>query len=73
MNSLSKGPKKDINLLIHDINSSLSALSQALELANDNFDQDKELARKIIKLSRPKMTLLLTNWEKIKIYLKKNN
>ena len=55
-----------ISKYIHDINSSISALDQSLELANDNFDSDKILSKKILELANTKVDELLASWEQLK-------
>lgn len=54
------------NKKIHDMNSALSAISQALEQIEVNFDKDPELAKKFLFLTREKCSEVLESWEEIK-------
>lgn len=56
--------------LVHDMNSSLAALEQALILLDENLKSDSELVEKIIPLSRQKMTEILALWSCVKEEIK---
>ncbi len=56
--------------LVHDMNSSLAALEQALILLEENHQTDQELVEKILPLSRQKMTEILALWSHVKEEMK---
>lgn len=56
--------------LVHDMNSSLAALEQALILLDENHSTDQELVEKILPLSRQKMTEILALWFRVKEEMK---
>lgn len=51
--------------LLHDMNSSLNSLEQALVLIEEN-KTDQELLGQVLPLSRQKMAEILSLWEEIK-------
>ncbi|TNF31649.1 MAG: hypothetical protein EP319_01585 [Deltaproteobacteria bacterium] len=56
---------KDQSKLIHDINSGLSSLSQAIELI-DTDNTNTELLSQITPLALEKITQVLADWEELK-------
>lgn len=52
--------------LLHNMNSSLAALEQALILLDEHHQSDPELVEKILPLSRQKMDEILSLWGQIK-------
>jgi hypothetical protein len=62
---------KDLNKLIHDINSAVSAVSQAVDLISDNWKDNPELVEKMLPLTREKLTDLNSDWQDIKSIIKK--
>lgn len=56
--------------LVHDINSTLSALISALELVNDEWKKNPELVDKILPLTSQKLELLQ---EQIMLYRNRQN
>jgi hypothetical protein len=57
--------------LIHDMNSSLAALEQALILLEENQGINSDLVEKILPLSREKMSEILAIWSLVKEEMKK--
>jgi len=56
--------------LIHDMNSSLAALEQALILLEENQGINSDLVEKILPLSREKMSEILAIWSLVKEEMK---
>ena len=52
--------------IIHDMNSSLGALEQALVLMDENQEFDPEFLKRMIPLSRQKMSEILKLWAQLK-------
>ena len=57
---------KDKSKLIHDINSAISAVSQAVDLINENWKDNPELVEKMLPLTRNKLIELREDWSLIK-------
>jgi len=57
---------KDMKKLIHDMNSGLSSLSQAIELVGDNWKSNPELVERMLPLASDKMKEILNDWEDLK-------
>jgi len=60
---------KDQSKLIHDINSGLSSISQAIELINTD-SENLELLSQVTPLALEKITQVLTDWEELKAHIK---
>jgi hypothetical protein len=60
---------KDQSKLIHDINSAISAVSQAVDLVSENWKSNPELVEKMLPLTQDKLKELLEDWN----LLKENN
>lgn len=60
---------KDKSKLLHDINSGLSSLGQALELIHDQ-PENVELIGQLIPLSREKISRLMQDWNELKQQIK---
>lgn len=56
---------KDQSKLIHDINSGLSSISQAIELINSD-QANTELLSQVSPLALEKITQVLSDWEELK-------
>jgi len=56
---------------IHDMNSGLSAIKQALDQIKKNYDENPELAKQFLDLTQVKCEEVISAWEEIKIDLKK--
>ncbi len=57
--------KDDKQKLIHDMNSGLGALNQAMELLSDKEIRSDELIDQVARLSLKKTRLLIETWERI--------
>ncbi len=57
---------KDMKKLLHDMNSGLSSLSQAIELIGDNWKENPELVERMLPLAGDKMKEILNDWEDLK-------
>ncbi len=64
--------KKELSTLLHDLNSSLSSIKQAIDLIYDKIDVDTVISKKMIQLMPKKMETVLDDWEKIKDYIYHN-
>jgi len=62
---------KDLNKLIHDINSAVSAVSQAVDLISDNWKENPELVEQMLPLTKTKLEELSSDWLDIKEIIKK--
>lgn len=62
---------KELNKLIHDINSAVSAVSQAVDLISDNWKENPELVEKMLPLTKEKLSELDSDWQEIKNIIKK--
>ncbi len=60
---------KDQSKLIHDINSGLSSISQAIELI-DNDKGNTELLSQVTPLALEKITQVLADWEELKNHIR---
>ncbi len=58
------------SVIIHDINSTLSALMSAMELMNDEWRNNPELVDKILPLTEQKLSLLK---EQLSLYRQSTN
>lgn len=56
--------------VIHDINASLSAICQALELIKDNWKTNPDIVEKILPLVIQKSSTLENDWEIAKNIIK---
>lgn len=63
--------ERDSSRLIHDMNSDLSALFQALQVADKNWREDAELLEKLMPLMLQKVEQLMRNWDEVKTHLPK--
>ena len=70
-NATSKNNMEIEKKIIHDINSDLSTLSQALKHISNLVDSDTETSKKMLTLSIEKTFTLIDNWEKVKTLIKK--
>ncbi|WP_372656292.1 hypothetical protein [Halobacteriovorax sp.] len=61
---------QDQNKVIHDINSSISAISQSLSLINDNWKNNPEIVEKILPLVLEKAVSLEEQWNQAKNIIK---
>lgn len=61
---------QDQNKIIHDMNSSISAISQSLSLINDNWKTNPEIVEKILPLILEKSVFLEEQWELAKNIIK---
>ncbi|MCO4795480.1 MAG: hypothetical protein KC493_17295 [Bacteriovoracaceae bacterium] len=61
---------KDLSKLIHDINSGLSSVNQALELLKDDSG-NTELVDQLTPLSLEKIGQVIKDWEELKNQIKK--
>lgn len=57
---------KDQAKLIHDINSAISAITQAVDLVSENWQSNPELVEKMLPLTQNKLKDLLEDWNLIK-------
>ena len=55
---------------IHDMNSGLSAIKQALDQIIKNFDSNPDLAKQFLNLTQDKCEEVIETWEEIKSDLK---
>ena len=60
---------KDQSKLIHDINSGLSSISQAIELISSEQD-NKELVSQVSPLALDKIAQVLSDWEELKCQIR---
>jgi len=60
----------DKSKLIHDMNSSISAIAQSLALVNDNWKSNPDLVEKILPLLLEKATSLEETWGSVKEIIK---
>jgi hypothetical protein len=60
---------KDLDKLIHDLNSALSSLSQAIEVIGDNWKSNTELVEKMLPLANDKAKIILEDWNKLKEHI----
>ncbi len=61
-----KTDHENTSKFIHNINSDISALLQAIELISDNWNDNPELMNKMVPLTLEKIVCLNKNWEKFK-------
>ncbi len=61
---------QDQNKVIHDINSSISAISQSISLISDNWKNNPEIVEKILPLVLEKTESLEEQWEQAKNIIK---
>jgi len=61
------------NRLIHDVNSSISSLQQAIEVMTNNGEVNQELFKTVMPLTREKVHQLARQWEEIKTFLIHSN
>ena len=62
--------EKNISRLMHDMNSDLSSLFQALQVLDTNWRDDHEIIAKILPLSVQKVEQLMKNWDEVKTHLR---
>ena len=62
--------EKELQKLIHDMNSGLGALNQALELMCEEGKTDAKLVEQIAPLSFKKIQSLMEIWEQLRPQLK---
>ena len=62
--------EKNIDKLIHDINSGLFSIQQAIDLVSENIHKDLSLIETLIPLATSKMEIIITDWEVLKSKIK---
>lgn len=63
--------QSDFNRLIHDINSAISSLGNALEIIETKLESEPELIKQMVPLCRDKSESLAKDWEGLKALIKK--
>jgi methyl-accepting chemotaxis protein len=53
---------KDQSKIIHDINSAISSITQAVDLISENWKDNPELVEKMLPLTQNKLTELQEDW-----------
>lgn len=57
---------KDQSKIVHDINSSISSVSQSIDLLIENWKDNPELVEKMLPLTKEKMAQLKEDWKNLK-------
>ena len=57
---------KDQSKLVHDINSAISAITQAVDLVSENWQSNPELVEQMLPLTQNKLKDLLEDWNLLK-------
>ncbi|WP_127718403.1 hypothetical protein [Halobacteriovorax sp. HLS] len=57
---------KDKSKLVHDMNSSISSVTQAIDLIGENWKDNPELVEKMLPLTQKKMIELFNDWTELK-------
>lgn len=55
--------------IIHNINSDIASLDQALEIIGENMRTDLELSEKMVGLSQEKIKKIKKEWEEVKVII----
>ncbi|MGB0452618.1 MAG: hypothetical protein ACPGJV_02805 [Bacteriovoracaceae bacterium] len=61
-----------LSTIIHDMNSGLSSLSQAIEIVKENIDSDPELCKQLLNLMHDKSHKVMDTWNSAKGLLQKH-
>lgn len=57
---------KEKDKLLHDINSAISSLNQAFDVALSNLDTNLDLVKNVLNLARKKGESLAADWAELK-------